>query len=305
MIPVGSNSGGQEPKHSLAPCSLFVPGSTATGRLRSHEGGARPAQTGSRSTDRQGAHGASLATDRHLPNPIRPRNLSPAVPDFLVTGIAPIEIPDGLNIRSDVRQRRRSHRGRMHTRAQCEPQRFGNRVRCADESIIQCAYSAPVNMHMRILGHMGTAPHSIGDRPFCDNPEAGRKRLGDDVIYRLPVGNVDADLDRLERSTPYGPERCGPIAAIADVSDLASILRADDRLIDAPRQCPDGAQQLPTSNDFSVALPEVARSRKSPLGSFRLRSRRGDGRHRLGNRDPLRLVLGAAVMVLCKGAPER
>jgi hypothetical protein len=121
-----------------------VPGSTATDRLRSHEGGARPAQTGSRSTDCQGAHGASLATDLHLPNPIRPRNLSPAVPDFLVTGIAPIEIPDGLNIRSNVRQRRRSHRGRMHTRAQCEPQRFGNRVSLGNRDPLRLILGATV-----------------------------------------------------------------------------------------------------------------------------------------------------------------
>jgi len=39
MIPVGSNSGSQEPKHSLAPCSLFVPGSTAIGGI----GGELPA----------------------------------------------------------------------------------------------------------------------------------------------------------------------------------------------------------------------------------------------------------------------
>src|SRR2546421_10966 len=84
-------------------------------------------------------------------------------------------------------------------------------------------------MHMRISGQMRAAPHSVGDRPLCNDPEAGRKRFGDDVIYRLLVGNVDTQLDRLEQSAPYGRERRIPIAAIADIADLAGLLRALER----------------------------------------------------------------------------
>src|SRR5262245_2966946 len=102
----------------------------------------------------------------------------------------------------------------MHTRAQRESQSSTNCIRSSDEFITQCAHPAPINMQTLLIRAFSAAPDNIGDRALRDDTEACGERMGNYIIQRLLVSDVDTQLDRAEVPGPDGPESCRPIPAI-------------------------------------------------------------------------------------------
>jgi hypothetical protein len=80
------------------------------------------------------------------------------------------------------------------------------------------------------MGTLSATPNGVGYGALRDDPEACRARLGNYVVQRLLVGDVDTQLDRLEIARPYGPERCRPIAGVANKSNLARIFGSQQSL---------------------------------------------------------------------------